>query len=352
MIGVLWVVAVLAGPAAQANRSDEPGTVVMQAFELRMAGQVDEAKRLLETAVDANRADAAVQFELARVRFYTIFTNTDGVNLGPAQKAIEKAIAIDGDNPRYHFWAGKIATYYGIQKMHGVLSRLEMPGQMNKAIKSFERAVALQPDFHEARVDLMGLYDRLPWFAGGNKSKARQQLHKLEQLDPVYGAKARCEIQPRKTSAEKIAIWQKVVDAHPDNAGAHAGLAGAYMQNDGAQAADTQYAVDHLNRAIELDASYCTELLNLARYYAQAREHDKAEKAIRRFVNFDPAPPVALRANGLRQLARIKKAQQKPDEAKALQAEADDRRNGRFTRCPRQTSTRLRSNHYDREGLP
>jgi len=57
---------------------------------------------------------------------------------------------------------------------------------------------------------------------------------------------------------------------------------------------------------------------------ARAREYDEAENTIRRFVDFDPAPPVALRANGLRQLARIKKAQQKPDEAQALHVEADE----------------------------
>lgn len=44
--------------------------VAMQAFELRMAGKVDEAKELLEKAVAEKPKDASVQFELARIYFY------------------------------------------------------------------------------------------------------------------------------------------------------------------------------------------------------------------------------------------------------------------------------------------
>jgi len=165
-------------PSKKASASNKPN-VAIQAFELRMAGQVDEAKELLEKAVAANPQNAAAQFELSRVHFYMA---SETLDLAQAQKTIEKAIKIKPDNPWYHYWAGEIACYNGILKMHGFLSRLEMPGQMNKAIKHFKQAVDLKPDFHEARLELMGMYDRLPWYCGGSKSKAQKHEQILVEL--------------------------------------------------------------------------------------------------------------------------------------------------------------------------
>ena len=190
---VLSVVCVIAG-LVQYACADHTGevevdnvSVAMRAFELRMAGRVDESKQLLEKAVRKNPKNAEAQFELARIYFYM---SCETLDLDLAQKTIERAIELEPDNARFHYWSGEIAMYNGIIKMRNLLGRLAMPGQMRKAVKSFKRAVELKPDFHEARLSLMGCYDRLPWYCGGSKSKAKEQARKLEQTDAVYGARA------------------------------------------------------------------------------------------------------------------------------------------------------------------
>jgi len=142
-------------------------------------------------------------------------------------------------------------------------------------------------------------------------------------MDPVYGARARCEISPRKSRSEKIDVWEKVVAEQPNNAGGHAGLAHEYMHEGDLPASDMEKAAVQLDKAIELDSSFKSTLLDFSWHFLRAKEYDRAEKVIRRFIEFDPAPPNALRAYGLRQLARIKETQNKPREAEALQKEAD-----------------------------
>ena len=59
--------------------------IATKAFELRIAGRVDEAKDLLEEAVAENPKDASAQFELARVYFYI---SCETLDLDLAQKTI------------------------------------------------------------------------------------------------------------------------------------------------------------------------------------------------------------------------------------------------------------------------
>ena len=311
--------------------------VAVRAFELRMAGRVDEAKKLLEKAVAANPKNAPAQFELARDYFYTIMDQPDQVsdnlkqkqmamknNLRQARKAIQKAIKANPDNPRYHYWAGKIATYNAINDAHSIWTMPAVPTHSNDAIRSYEKAVDLKPDFHQARLELMGCYDRLPWLCGGNKSKAEQHTRRLERMDPVYGAKARCEIQPRKTREEKIAIWEKIIHNFPDNAGAHVGLARELMHEGDLPASDMEMCVEHIDKALELDPSHSEILLDLAWHYRRAKQPDKAKDGLQRFLHQDPSPPVALQAIALRELATIQSMQGKEQEAESLVKHADE----------------------------
>ena len=171
--------------------------VAAQAFELRMAGRVNEAIELLEKAVAADPENGPAQFELARDYFSTTMDSverTEGTlkqkqkamkdRLRSAQKAIEKAIKADSDNPRFHYWAGKIGTYSTVYDAHFIWTMPAVPLRSIDAIKSYEKAIKLKPDFYQARDELIGLYDRLPWYCGGNKSKARKHAKKLEQMAP------------------------------------------------------------------------------------------------------------------------------------------------------------------------
>ena len=174
--------------------------VAMQAFELRMAGKVDKAVELLEKAVAEDPGNGPAQFELARDYFCTTtdcVERTEGTlkqkqkamkkQLTSAQKAIKRAIKANPDNPRYHYWAGRISTYNVVYDAHFVWTMPAVPIHSINAIKNYEKAVKLKPDFYQARHELIGLYDRLPWYCGGNKSKAREHAKKLNQTEPESG---------------------------------------------------------------------------------------------------------------------------------------------------------------------
>lgn len=204
LIGLVCVIAGLAGTVLAEQSGKDPNVVdtnkvdvALQAFELRMAGRVDEAIELLEKAVDENSENGPVQFELARVHFRTTMDSvgrTEGTlkqkqkamknKLKLAQKAIEKAIKADPANPRYHYWAGKIGTYLTVYDAHFIWTMPAVPIRSINFLKSYEKAIMLKPDFYRARHELIGLYERLPWYCGGSKSKAKEHAKKLEQLEP------------------------------------------------------------------------------------------------------------------------------------------------------------------------
>ncbi|MFC1676362.1 hypothetical protein ACFL3G_04790 [Planctomycetota bacterium] len=213
----------LSGESVKLSAVNDPNeaAVAMQAFELRMAGNVDKAIELLKKAVAEYPGNGPAQFELARDYFCTLMDrveHTEGTlkqrkkamkkQLTLAEKAIKKAVKADPANPRYHYWAGRIGTYNVVYDAHSIWTMPAVPVDSINVIKSYEKAIMLKPDFHQARQELMGLYDRLPWYCGGNKSKAQEHAKKLEQMDPIYGARARCEIRPRKSPEEKTAIWK------------------------------------------------------------------------------------------------------------------------------------------------
>jgi len=146
-------------------------------------------------------------------------------------------------------------------------------------------------------------------------------------MDPVYGAKARCEIQPRKTSKERTAIWEKVVADLPNSPGAHAGLAREYMRKRA-----WGRAAAHVDQTLRLDPSRAIILLELGVRYRRATKHFKeAEEAIQRYMRLVPPPPAALRAYALRELARIHRQQGSQKTAEALTKQANKLEPGRLS---------------------
>jgi tetratricopeptide (TPR) repeat protein len=325
---VLLAIAALTVPAFSAAATNK--NIASQAFELRTTGHTEEAIDLLTRTIAEDTGNARSQFELARCYFWTMMHGTESGDLTLKQKqqamkgkllsskkAIQKAIKTDPENARYHFWAGIIGTYNAIYDAHSIWTIPSLPFDSIATFNNYEKAVKLKPDYHQARQNLMGLYDRLPWFCGGNKSKAKKQLEKLEKLDPVYGARARCEIQPYKQPEEMIAIWQKVADAYPENAKAHAGLADAYMS-----AEKMDKASVHIDKAIALDPSCNISLLEYARRFSASKKYIKAEQVLNRFLESKPQPPVPLRAYAFRKIAKLKDKQGLHQEAEKLKKQA------------------------------
>lgn len=294
--------------------ANEPSeiSIALQAYELRMAGKLDQA---IEFAGDSGESSA--QFELARCYFTKLQIDLENNQLTveqkkknlidtikSADKAISKAIKADSKNSRYYYWAAVIDTLEAIYNAHSGWTIAGLPVESIKAIDNYQRALQINPNNHRARQNLMGLYDRLPWYCGGSKEKAQKQLEILTLKDDIFAARAQCEIHSGKTPEEKLVIWEKVLIDHPDEALAHEGMAQAYTN-----AKQIDKAYDHVQKAVQLDSSLNAFLLEYANRCKRADKFQMAENALKQYLASEPAPPVILHAHSLRLLADIKAEQ-------------------------------------------
>jgi len=268
------------GETAETNHS------ALEAFNLRMSGKLEEAGRVLNKALKADRENSRALFESARLSFAM-------KDIDSAQKSIRKAIKQDPDNARYHYWSGIFAVYGGVKKHHKLLTVLGMPGQFSRARKSFGKTIKLKPDHYEARLRLIELYQRLPWMLGGRTSKAREHVQELEQLDPIYGAKGRCTILA--TTDEREALWGNVVAEHEDDAVAHREL-GRILRLAGKK----QEAIVHFSKALELAPDWKDVLLDLARCHQTAQYYQQ-------YLDSVPALPLPKRVRIMRWLGNLEK---------------------------------------------
>ena len=295
-----------AAAACLAATEADPGPAA-QAYKARMAGQAERAREILVSALKATPDDASVHFELARTSMYL-------VDLDRAQEAIERAVALSPADTRYQHWLGVISQYNAVWKYKKKETRGQVNGLMKKALEGFRRAAELRPDFHDARFELVNCYLKNPWTAGGSRRKAERHAQLLEKADAVAGARARCLVLGYRAVEKRREVWRKVVAAHPDNAGAHEGLARAYF--------GTEEGLSHLDKALALDPSRSEALIDLARTYAMSKKHGQAERILQRYLASQPAPPVPMRAYATFCLARIQKMQGHGDRADAILAEA------------------------------
>jgi tetratricopeptide (TPR) repeat protein len=299
-------------PAA-ASSSD----LAAEAHALWISGKVFEAKALLEKAAPARPDDARLHFELGRISLYTATASPPPPDLGPAVEAIEKAVQLDPENPRYRYWAGVIAFHQGIVSCHGALSALGAPGAFGRSIRHLEKAVELKPDHLEARMLLIAHYARLPWILGGNREKAEKHAQKLGELDPCWGVRGRCDILLNGDKEVRIALWKELIAKDEKSAAAREGIAREYLLQ-----WRTDDALPHVERAIELDPSRREILLDLASHLQARKRLVEAEAAVRRYLASKPDPVQPMKARALRRLAHVSRQAGKAAEADALFARA------------------------------
>ena len=103
-------------------------------------------------------------------------------------KAIEylkKAVKLNQKSSEYHHWLG-IAYGKKIDKV----SKIKLPFIAMKFKSALEKAVELDADNIQARLDLMGYYLNAPVIGGGSKEKANEQATEIKKRDPEVGKKA------------------------------------------------------------------------------------------------------------------------------------------------------------------
>ena len=150
-----------------------PSAVADSARDLLAAGRIDEAISALNRRLASSPTDAESSNLLCRAYFAV-------EDWDRAESSCKKAIALDPGNSRYHRW---LAHVYGEKADR--INFLSAAGLAGKTREEFERAVHLNPDDVDARVDLAEFYLEAPGIVGGGHDKARAQAKIIGAKDPA-----------------------------------------------------------------------------------------------------------------------------------------------------------------------
>jgi cytochrome c-type biogenesis protein CcmH/NrfG len=150
------------------------------AKEMLAAGRIDEAITALNGRLSSAPTDAESSNLLCRS--YFALEEWDR-----AESACKRAVALDPNNSRFHLWLGRV---YGEKADRA--SFVSATSLAGKTRNEFQRAVQLDPNDADARLDLAEYYFEAPGIVGGGQDKAREQAKLIGKINAakehwVYG---------------------------------------------------------------------------------------------------------------------------------------------------------------------
>jgi tetratricopeptide (TPR) repeat protein len=160
------------------------------AKEMLAAGRIDEAITALNGRLSSAPADAESSNLLCRSYFALEEWNR-------AETACKRAVALDSGNGRFHLWLGRV---YGEKADRA--SFLSAAGLAGKTRDEFQRAVQLNPQDIDARLDLAEFYVEAPGIVGGGEDKAREQARSIGANDPAREHWVYARIAEKKKDAQ------------------------------------------------------------------------------------------------------------------------------------------------------
>ena len=241
----------------------------MSGAELRRlfeAGDYQQVETASQAAVSAAPQDPAVHYWLARSSYELGIYDT-------AVRAAEDACRLSPENSEFQMWLGRAYGRKAEIESSFFLAR--------KTRHAFETAVKLDPSNLAARRNLVEYYTDAPWFLGGSKEKARQQVEAITALDPLEGALAMADYYRNTDQPENAQRqYELVLEKHPTKAHFYLEALDFY-----------EHQRDALNMARVLDSAHAAvpQDPRLLFYRAVSRvigglQSDQAEAELKEFV--------------------------------------------------------------------
>jgi Tfp pilus assembly protein PilF len=198
-----------------------------------------------------------------------------------AIEILEKAIAQAPKSAEAHFVLG---SAYGAKIQAGGMMTAARYASSVK--EEFEKAVALDPKYVDARYGLVQVYAGAPALMGGSYEKASEQAKEIKAIDPVVGHRAYAFIYSQQS---KLDLANKeYVDAlreQPKSGKAHS-FFGQYLAS-----TEKNYpaAMAELETALKIDPTYMPALYHLGRIAALAETNlGRGEEALRQYLAYTP----------------------------------------------------------------
>lgn len=275
-----------------------------KAFQLRFDGKSQQAKELLSEYLKERPDDAVAQFEYSRVLCYLF-------DLESAEKHAALAVQLDKDNPRFHYWEGMCGTYLYIDQAH---HKGNLDSSISKrAIGEYQKAIELDPDYHEARYLLVNLLNNNPPDQGGDEKQARKHAEYLMSKDLDYGLQAMMVVEGEKSLDWKIEQYKEALAKEPENAGLHAGIVPLYVESD-----QMEKSQEHIDKALEIDEQQKNVLLDVVLPLVMKKKYQAAKEKVQQYLDLAANESAAMRAFALFYLAKIEKMSGDPDADKTL----------------------------------
>ena len=171
------VVASALGAATFASGGTDEG---IRLFDER---RLSESCAALQAAVRDDPGDGRAAYYLGRA----LMAEDD---LEAARPWFERAVALDPGSSEKHQWLGRCL---GFMAARG--SFLKQTSLAPKVRRAFEKAVELDPDNVEARLDLLEYYVQAPGIMGGSHEKARREAREIARRDRMRGYRAEGRIE-------------------------------------------------------------------------------------------------------------------------------------------------------------
>lgn len=151
--------------------ASSPAAPLDDAIALYKEKRFPEARVAFEKLAAAEPANATAAHYLGQ----TLLRRGDAKALDDAAPWLEKAVALDPQNATYLF-------NYGAAQLQLARKNTSLTSA-SKGREALEKAVALKPDYLDAREALFQYYTQAPFFAGGSSSKAAAQLEEIRKRD-------------------------------------------------------------------------------------------------------------------------------------------------------------------------
>jgi tetratricopeptide (TPR) repeat protein len=226
-----------------------------------------------------------------------------------AIEILEKAVAQSPKSAKAHYTLGNA---YGAKVQAGGM--LAAAKYASNITDEFEKAVALDPKYVEARYGLVQVFAGAPGIMGGSYDKALEQAKAIKEIDPIVGHRAYAFIYSQQ---QKLDLAKKeyadAIREQPRSAKAH-GFFGQYLAN---VEKDYTAAFAELEEALKLDARYMPALFHLGRVASLANANlARGEEALKQYVAYTPKENEPTLASAQYWLGAVYEKEGKKTEAK------------------------------------
>ncbi|MBU0985535.1 MAG: hypothetical protein KKA42_16800 [candidate division Zixibacteria bacterium] len=303
--------------------SDTPvNAAVQKAYDLRLDGQVDAARLLLEEYTLINDTNASAWYELARTFYYMAPGQPRMMKykVKSAATAISKAVALEPDNPLYRYFAAQVQflnSYMALQENED-----SAKSYVNDMCRAYDAVLEVQPGHPEVLLNLVELYGTLPAAWGGDTVRATQYADQLPEADYVVVGKAHCILMPE--DFDRIGYWQELLLEHPGDASVLDELGRTCLR-----AGESDKGTAYLHEALQADPANTLPYLVLANHHILRVLRDVqtadvslplAMEALNEYLATEPIPAYKGYALGI--LSKLNYYLQNNVEADSLSKEA------------------------------